>query len=455
MLKLLEKAFVVFVLIYFSGGLILILQPDDLPISDEPPANPTMALLRKQAESSSSDPTQKNPIKLGTQILVYGVTALLVLRDREKFFRLAWRHKWLWIVLAFALVSALWSEVPGFTVRRGLVLIASTVFGVYLAERYTLREIVRILCIVGALAAVASLIVVWKKPDVGVAATVNEGAWQGIFGQKNTLGRFMAFETLVFFFAMLKEKHLRWIYGLGALLCLALVILARDISAALLLPVLLGLLPVFHFARTHSLAALVGWVTAIGSTAAAFFFLVIIEPSKLLHLLGKDSTLSGRTEIWSMVWDKIVQRPWLGYGYSGFWLGKEGLQSANIQEALHWAVPHSHNGFLDVLVEVGVIGLLLFLVGYAIFFRQALQCARISTSALGLLPLTYLSFVILTNCSEGTILKQESMFWVLYATFWAVTTTWLELGRSQSTRLSQFSVAEKSEQLRFIPSWQN
>ena len=59
MLKILEKTFVVFALMYFAGGLILILQPDNLPTSDDPPANASMAVLRQQEKSSNSDPTNK------------------------------------------------------------------------------------------------------------------------------------------------------------------------------------------------------------------------------------------------------------------------------------------------------------------------------------------------------------------------------------------------------------
>src|SRR5260370_3980243 len=113
-----------------------------------------------------------------------------------------------------------------------------------------------------------------------------------------------------------------------------------------------------------------------------------------------------------MVWQKFLQQRWLGYGYSAFWVGKDGKESAAIWQALKWSVPHSHNGYLDVLVEVGMVGLVLFLVGSVVFFRQALRCARASKTVLGLFPLVYLSFTLLTNFSQGTVIKQESLFWV-------------------------------------------
>src|SRR5437879_3976156 len=120
MSKILEKAFVVFALMYFAGGLILVLQPNHLPPSDDPPANASMAMLRQQQKASNSDPTEKNTLKLAVEIGIYLVTAVLILRNLREFLRLAQLHKLLLLLVAFALLSMLWSDDPGFTLRRSL-----------------------------------------------------------------------------------------------------------------------------------------------------------------------------------------------------------------------------------------------------------------------------------------------------------------------------------------------
>ena len=153
----------------------------------------------------------------------------------------------------------------------------------------------------------------------------------------------------------------------------------------------------------------------------------MLSPEKILVALGKDASLSGRTDIWAMVWQKILNHPLLGHGYSAFWLGWNGKDSAQIWMALQWPVPHSHNGFLDLLADLGFVGLLLFLAGYAVCFRRALNCARASKTLLGLFPLLYFSFMILFNFSESSILKQENVYWVLYTATWVLTTRWLAL----------------------------
>ena len=197
---------------------------------------------------------RRNPLNLGVEIVIYSLTAFLIAWNLRSYLRLAWQVKLLWALLALAMVSSLWSPVPAFTFRRSIVLIASTSFGVYVGTRYTMREILHILCITGAIAAIASCFVVVFRPDYGVATGVNAGAWQGIFGQKNPFGRFMSLEAMVFVLAALEDDIRRWWYALGALLCAGLLVMAHDMTAYLMLPILVALMAVFQYARRHSLA---------------------------------------------------------------------------------------------------------------------------------------------------------------------------------------------------------
>lgn len=426
-LKILEKAFVVFVLLYFAGALTLAFDPGGRS-SDVPPSNPRQAVMQQRDRNRNSDPTEKNPTKLAAQIGIYLVTAILILHSRGKYLELARRHKLLWALLALAVFSALWSDVPGFTLRRSLVLMASTSVGVYLGVRFTMREIIRMICIAGGIAAIASLLMVWLRPDFGISGGATDGAWQGIFGQKNTLGIVMSLASVTFVVAALQENRRR--YVAGAVVCFSLVVLSRDASATLLTPLLVGLIPVFNYGRKHPLGATLSLFTAAGAISAAFYFLAVGDLHRILLFMDKDTSLSGRTEIWSLVWQQFLAHPWLGHGYSAFWLGANGRQSADIWASLHWPVPHSHNGFLDILADLGLAGLCLFFIGFASCCRQALRCARLSRSLLGVFPLIYLSLMIVFNLSEGSILRQENLLWVLYAATWVLTTRWLELATS-------------------------
>ena len=107
-------------------------------------------------------------------------------------------------------------------------------------------------------------------------------------------------------------------------------------------------------------------------------------------------TLTGRTEIWSAVIDSIAKRPLLGYGYDAFWLGLEG-ESYRIILAVSWALAQAQNGFLDVMLEMGVAGLAIVLLIFGFAFRDALVCLLRSRDDAQLRAVEwYLAIVILT-----------------------------------------------------------
>ncbi len=65
-------------------------------------------------------------------------------------------------------------------------------------------------------------------------------------------------------------------------------------------------------------------------------------------MIGKDPTLTGRTDIWGYVIPYIYQRPLLGWGYVAFW-STTNPAAMVIAEELHWFAPQAHNGLLEML----------------------------------------------------------------------------------------------------------
>lgn len=412
MWKRLENIFMVLALLFCAGAFGQLLD-QGAQISDERPANAAIAALQKQASSKSGDPTRANPATLACQIFVYGVVALLLLLHRRQVI-LQMRHtKLLWAIVALAFVSVLWSAVPGFALRRCLNMAATSAFGLYLAYRYSPRQLLRLLGWAIMVAIVCSILVVLFWPDLGIDSAVTNHAWRGSFTQKNILGRFMSLGVLVFLFLAFDSKAHRRAYGVASLLCASMIFMSSSATSALALPILLSSLCLVAYCRRRPFRPIFAWASfaAIGIVCGLMLF---VDVSDLLALIGRDFTLSGRLGIWRAVLPKILTHPWLGYGYSSFWLGMESKSSADLWSTLHWHVPHSHNGFLDLVEELGVVGLSFFLAGLAVSMRRSLQWARIQRVTLGLWPLAYLGLMFLFNLTESSILKQDNLYWVLY-----------------------------------------
>jgi len=139
--------------------------------------------------------------------------------------------------------------------------------------------------------------------------------------------------------------------------------------------------------------------------------LYMILPS-VLGVLQRDSTLTGRTELWHAVLLSIMKRPWLGYGFNAFWMA-EGESSMVLQQ-VSWNAKDSDNGFLSVALDVGILGLSILFAGYLVFWRRALRLLRRSAGVVPIWLCTYLAFIFLYNLTVGGLLVQNNIFWILY-----------------------------------------
>jgi O-antigen ligase len=135
--------------------------------------------------------------------------------------------------------------------------------------------------------------------------------------------------------------------------------------------------------------------------------------TELSYLLGKDPTLTGRTGIWRATMVSVMKRPVLGYGYMAFWRGFEG-EAANVSLANGWSSVYAHSGFMDVLTELGGLGLLLFIVSFVRALRDSATCLRGKDSSFVNWALCIVLLTVLLNVDEVSILVSYHLLWILY-----------------------------------------
>jgi O-antigen ligase len=139
-----------------------------------------------------------------------------------------------------------------------------------------------------------------------------------------------------------------------------------------------------------------------------------MHPDAFAGQLGKDRTLTGRTDLWAVAISMIEHRPWLGYGYSAFWRDGAPGPAAAFWAAVGWRTPHSHNGFIDLTLDLGLLGLLLFLTGLVTATIKAFGRARTGSTIGAVGPLVFLAYTVLYNLSESSLFKHNTLFWVVY-----------------------------------------
>jgi len=350
-----------------------------------------------------------NPIEFTVQAAFYLVVFYLIAVRWRRIMHGAWNAKWILLLAFVAIASTVWSQDPLLTLRRSLVMFATTSFGIYFGCRFTVPQQLRLLGWTCALVVLTSCFMAIFLPRFGVDHHLFPGAWKGAFTHKNSLSRAMVLSALVFYFARPPVGWwVRWV-GIAGALCL--LVLSKSATGIVVFAAMVLTLPLYRLLRSKLNVAvpvsIVGGLAAVGSG-----FLLYTMLHSLLEALHRDTTLTGRAELWYAILLSIAKRPWLGYGFNAFW--KANGEASTVIQQVRWFVQGAHNGFLDVTLDLGILGLSILITGYVILWHRALRLMRKTAGVVPIWLCTYLAFMFFSNLTESAILVQNNIFWILY-----------------------------------------
>jgi O-antigen ligase len=354
---------------------------------------------------------------LGALIGFFSIISLLAIRGSvARIFREYWPAI---IPVLFAVATLAWSEDVALTLRRSGSLGLTTAFAFWLALRFAAKELFSLVIFSSMATVLLNFLVIRIDPSLGIHqayeqfASQHAGSWRGLFGHKNDFGRVIAL--------MVSFLLLGFIFGIGGkygrLLTVPLTAMAgimiinSDSSQAVLLatsiPTLVGLFLVMRqmSPTARSLLLLLSVPIAVASILSAQ---LIFEYT--LQALGRDATLTGRTVIWEGVLLALDGSGFAGGGYGAGW----SIVGPRLTALTGIEVGHAHNGFLDLAVDVGFVGLgmtLLFMLWLGtLAFANLMRGTRPEFSALAL-ALVLFSFV--GNTAGSFLLNHNSIFWLL------------------------------------------
>jgi exopolysaccharide production protein ExoQ len=338
----------------------------------------------------------------------YAAVALVLLPwYRETLFVL--RRNWALVsLLVLAVLSSLWAEMPDLVFRKSIGLIGTTLFGVALAVRLSFQEQLWMLKWLFRIVAVLSLACVVLFPSYGISS---EGEWMGVFEYKNAMGSAMGLSLLVEWQLPAANRLSKVLKIVAMLLYAALLLNSDSVTPTVALVGTLILLNTYKFMALRLRVPLYTVSVIIAILFSVGLSFAVANRDRVVDLLGRSSNLTGRTEIWSLVISFIPQKPILGYGYSGFWLGAS-PESYVVTRVLGGPIMYSHNGYLETLLTLGVVGLLFVLLFTGTGFKRALYLSQRRQFGMELWPLTFLLYCILHNLGECTILQQD-LEWAL------------------------------------------
>lgn len=351
--------------------------------------------------------------------LWFGSTLFLCLR-----WSITWsiikRSKLVWIIFGLSMISFTWSHDPGSTIESIRELLQMTSFGLYFASRFKLRDQLCLIAFTLGFMGLVSALLAVGMPSLGTDQEKFIGAWTGVYNGKNDLGKRASLSILLFSLLItdkqLNAKPVLYLLTWGGL-CLASTLAIFSTSQSSLSVSIISIL----FLVVYRLYQRQGNKRRLYLEVFTLLFIIIVAGiasswETILASMGRDITLTGRTEIWGTALSELYNRsPLLGFGRGTFWApGSSLARIAGAAVGRQYIPPHAHNGYIDLALEIGYFGLFCFLASFIATCKHAITRSFVSKTPKDLWPLAFLIWLAIYNFSESMLMNKENLYWPLY-----------------------------------------
>lgn len=291
-----------------------------------------------------------------TGVLLFLIAGMLLVVSRLGSTLGALKREWLivlvtlWCVMSFA-----WSDYTALTLRHGIQLALTVVISVAIGYRVAPLTFLKIIFIVSSLTGVVSLLTGRARGD-GMG-------FLGIYGSKNALADASALIVLAAL-AILIDRRLSARWRLPALIALIMgaVLLVMGQSSGALVSIIgvimiFGVIVLLQRLTPHTRLVAVSLTIVLSASVMIALSSFSDELARLfLDFTGKDITLTGRTDLWTVAFGEIAERPFLGVGFQAFWV--HGQPVAEELWAQFGITNRSgfnfHNTVISNAVEIGI-----------------------------------------------------------------------------------------------------
>ncbi|MBX3116184.1 MAG: O-antigen ligase family protein [Cryobacterium sp.] len=237
----------------------------------------------------------------------------------------------------------------------------------------------------------------------------NFGPIQGVFGARNQLG-IVAIIALVTFLIELRTKAIRKSVAIGSIALAALCLLFSQAPVAFGTAAILGaaaaaLYGLRHTAVEHRRI----WQFMLFGSGILAVVLVWVFRSPIIQLLDASNELDYRLNLWRRVWNLFPLHSIEGWGWIGSWR-LELVPYLGFRNLPGGAPTSAANAYLDVLLQLGIVGLAIFLLLLSLAFTRSWLLAVQRRSVVFVWPALVLLTLLVTSLAESSILGE--FFWM-------------------------------------------
>ena len=302
------------------------------------------------------------------------------------------------LMMGYVTTSALWSDDPTTTFKRSMVLACIVIGGFGLGKTWDHRSLYWSIALISGALLVASILAEIRY------------------------GTFLQLGSAYRFSGIMHPAKQAFNCGILSLACSSLFLIEKRKIFLLLIAVSLGFVLITK-ARTGFAAAIVAlavlwWhylpprafilgVFVIGSLTVGAAGLLGITGNavnlKSVATMGRDADnadptkLTGRLPIWEETLRHFSEKPVLGFGYGAFWSRQ---RLTDFERKNGWALSHAHSGYIETLVNLGIVGFSCALMLLLIFIGRARQLSRSSSALLGRLAFAVIVLACIGSFTE-------------------------------------------------------
>jgi len=326
------------------------------------------------------------------------------------------------IFFAYAAVSILWSDFPDVAFKRWTKALGDVVMVLIVLTDPAPREAFKQwLARAGFLLLPLSALLIKYFPDYGRG--YNPWSWTPFYTGASTTKNGLGYICLIFGLASLwrligtrierpSTERAHVIAAHAFLLALTLWLFVKADSATSLFCFLLGAALIVVTTREQMARRPAAVLFVFGMAVGSVYLLM--GGADVAEAMGRDATLSGRTELWGHLLSMPVDR-FLGAGFESFWLGPRVEQLWRI----YWWHPNqAHNGYLELFLNLGCVGLVLLAAVIVGGYRRIAEGFR-TDAELARIRLAFLVVVVAFNLTEAAFRMMHPVWIILLASVMA------------------------------------
>lgn len=330
-------------------------------------------------------------------------------------------NRWLAIFLVYCLIAVLWSQFPFVASKRWIKILGHPIMALVVLTDPNPQEAVRRLLKRSAYFLIPfSILLIKYYPQFGRGFDLwtGEATNQGVTHSKNELGYDCMISGLFFFWNLLqalkiKDRKARRKELLLSVVFLGMVcwLLRQSSSATSLTCMLVGVCTILVLRLPFVSKRRIGIYVIIAVVAFAIAEGYFGVYGNLVQFLGRDATLTDRTEVWHDAM-QLQPNPLLGAGFESFWLGD---RLTKLWAKWWWRPIQAHNGYIETYLNLGVVGVVILAgVIIATFWKMRDDLQR--RFEFGSLRLAFLFTILVYNFTEATF-KGVHIIWTLFYLF--------------------------------------